>query len=129
PYLMELIWSQVVLDRARSDPKFAKLKRRQKLTVVLELTEIVEALQTGFTFRSLDVHVADGAPATPHRNWVTRAMEQFVALGEAEWLDATKESVRVFFQKYDDALAHFVGQCARAPGVSVTQLPLEFPEP
>lgn len=115
PYMIELIWTQIVLDNARTDPRFRKLRKKQKLPVVLDVTEILNRLRAGFTFRSLDANAAEGSPETAHKSWVVKALEKLVNLREAEWIDATKVSIRVLFQQYEDPLRHFVVACVQGP--------------
>jgi hypothetical protein len=113
PYMMDLIWTNVVIDAARASPKFPRLTKRQKLPVELSIDDIVQRLREGFTFRSLDANADDGSSSIPHRSWVVDACEQLTFSGDAEWFDATKKDVRVFFRKYEDPLAHFVAICAQ----------------
>ncbi len=114
PYMIELIWTQIVLDNARTDPRFRKLRKKQKLPVALDVTEILKRLRAGFTFRSLDANAAEGSPETAHKSWVVKALEKLVNLREAEWTDATKVSSRILFQQYEDPLRHFVVACVQA---------------
>jgi hypothetical protein len=55
-----------------------------------------------------------------------------ISIREAEWIDAHKKAVRVFYQKYDDVLDHFVKSClpreGESTGAQQAQLPLPFPE-
>jgi hypothetical protein len=114
PYMLQLVWDNIVVSAARVMPRFETLKRRQKLPVVLNVQDIVEQLTSGFSLRSVQgVEHADG-PALPARPWVIRALEQLIAFGEAEWADAGKGTITVFFQKYDDVLEHFIEACAAA---------------
>ena len=130
PYMMDLIWSHVVLEAARVDPKFPKLRKRQKLPVVLDIEEIVQKLREGFTFRAIAANASDGSPAMPHTQWVKKALEQMVSSKDAEWIDATKSAVRIFFQMYEDALDHFIKACLpreRKPAAPIdTQRALPF---
>lgn len=114
PYMMELIWTNVVIDAARENPRFPKLTKRQKLPVELNIDDIVQRLREGFTFRSINAHADEGSPSIPHRSWVVDACEQMISAGDAEWFDAFKKDVRVFFRKYEDPLAHFVDACSQA---------------
>lgn len=130
PYMMDLIWSHVVLEAARVSPRFSKLRKRQKLPVVLDVDEIVKKLREGFTFLAIAANASDGSPSIPHTQWVKRALEQMVSTKDAQWIDATKSAVRIFFQMYEDALDHFIKACVAREGqptVSAdSQLPLAF---
>jgi hypothetical protein len=83
------------------------------LPVILKVDDIVEQLRSGFSFRSVQ-GVGHAGPAVPAKPWVVRALEQLIALGEAKWVDATKDAIQVSFQKYDDVLEHFIDACSRA---------------
>lgn len=129
PYMIDLIWSHVVLEYARVDPRYSKLRKRQKLPVILEVDEIVLKLREGFTFRAIAANASDGSPAMPHTQWVKKALEQMVSSRDAEWIDATKTAVRIFFQMYEDALDHFIQACLSGVRETVglgAQLPLHF---
>lgn len=130
PYMIHLIWSHVVLEAARVDPKFPKLRKRWKLPIVLNVDEIVQKLREGFTFRSIAANASAGSPAMPRTQWVKNALEQMVSSKDAQWIDATKSAVRVFFQEFDDILGHFIKACipreGKLPTPVDTQRPLPF---
>jgi len=66
----------------------------------------------------------------PHTQWVKKALEQMVSSKDAEWIDATKTDVRIFFQMYEDALDHFIKAYLPREGKPAaptdTQRPLPF---
>ena len=113
PYLIELIWANVVLRCASEYPKFEKLKKKQKIDVVLEIDSIVEELHQGFSFRMLHGDNNERQPKIPKKEWVLCACEQLVKLNEASWVDSTKKTIKVFFRKYDDVLDHFIELCSK----------------
>jgi hypothetical protein len=130
PYMMDLIWSHVVLEDVRVNPKFTRLRRRHILPVVISVDEIVQTLREGFTFRSLVMNASEGSPAIPCPQWVKRAIEQLIKARDAEWEGPTKTSVRFFFQKYKDPLDHFIQSCVLGESIPSTpkeiQLQLRF---
>lgn len=93
PYMMDLIWTNVVIDMARECPKFSKLTKRQKLSVEVAIDDIVQRLRDGFTFRSLNANAGDGAPSIPHRGWVVDACEQMVSAGD---VNGSRRAKRIF---------------------------------
>ncbi len=113
PYLIELIWTNVVLRDASENVKFEKLKKNQKIDVVLEINSIVEELHRGFSFRVLHGDNNERQPKIPKKDWVLRACEKLVEINEASWVDSAKSTVNVFFRKYDDVLGHFIEACSR----------------
>ncbi len=112
PYLIELIWTNVVLRVASEAAKFEKLRRNQKIDVMLGIDSIIEELHQGFSFRILHGN-NERQPKIPKKEWVMRACEKLVELNEASWVDLTKKTINVFFRKYDDVLGHFIELCSK----------------
>lgn len=112
PYLIELIWTNVVLRKASEDSKFEKLRTNQKIEVIFEIDKIIEELHQEFSFRSLYGDNHDRQPKIPKKEWVVRACEQLVKSNEATWVDSTKTAIKVFFRRYDDTLGHFIEICS-----------------
>lgn len=112
PYLMEIIWTHVILPRAAETERFEKLRKNQKIDIVIDVDKIVEELHKGFSFHDLHGYIPDRQPKIPKKEWVATACDQLVKSKEASWTDATKKSVSVFFRKYDDTLGHFIECCS-----------------
>lgn len=109
PYLMYIIWEHVVLPIASENKKFRYLRKKQKIEVLLTIDNIVEVLRKGFSFAVLQSYNDDHQTKTPRRAWVVEACDKFVLGKEAEWVDTkTKNEIKIYFQKYDDTLQHFV---------------------
>lgn len=112
PYMIHLIWENVVTPVASEDPKFEKLRKKQKMEIILEINRIIDDLQDGFTFHTLHTYNLGRKPQIPQRAWVISACDCMVNFNEAEWMDQGKKAIKIYFQKYDDVLAHFVSCCA-----------------
>lgn len=108
PYLIELIWTNIVLEKAVADPKFEKLKINSKIGVILDVDDIVQELNEGFTFRSVCKMDSVRQQKIPRRAWVADACEELVRIGEAEWIDSERKKVKIFFRKYHDVRDHFI---------------------
>ena len=106
PYMVYLIWQNVVLNAASDKPSFSKLRKNQKMEIEFEVEGIAEELHKGFSFHRLHEDDWERQPKVPRLEWVVRACQALVDAGEAEWLD--EKNVRIFFRKYDDVLDHFV---------------------
>ncbi len=113
PYLIELIWENVVLRSASEEAKFEKLRKNQKIEVVLEVDSIAEELHQGFSFHMLHDNNEERQPKIPKKEWIMRACEQLVKSNEASWVDSTKKTIKVFFRKYDNVLGHFIELCSK----------------
>lgn len=127
PYMMELIWTHVVVDTARREPKFSKLHKGHKLPVVLQVESIVKTLREEFSCRSIGAHASHGTPSVPKKTWIVNALEHFVSMKEAKWIDAKKEAICVFFQRIEGSLDHFIASSCQSPEDEQQPL-LPFPE-
>lgn len=113
PYLIDLIWTHVVTQSAKNDPKFEKLRKNQKIDVVLGIEKIVEELHQGFSFRTLYSDNSGRQLKIPKKKWVVNACEQLVKSNEASWVDSTKTTIKVFFRRYDATMDHFIELCSK----------------
>lgn len=112
PYLIDLIWTNVVLPYASKLPQFEKLRKNQKIEIVLEIDRIVEELHNGFSFQSISSDDTSRQPKIPKKEWIIKACEFLVTSNEANWIGATKSTIKIFFRKYDDTLQHFIEICS-----------------
>ena len=112
PYMIQLIWTNVILPIASEDPKFEKLRKNQKIEIIINLDKIIWELQEGFTFHSLHAINSGRRPRIPRKQWVLEACESLVKFNEAEWIDPHKKDVKIIFRKYDDVLEHFITCCS-----------------
>ena len=122
PYLIELIYTNVVLFKASENPKFITLRKNQKIDIILEINEIVEELNRGFTFRNIYNDNTGRLPKIPRKEWVEEACEVLVNTKEANWNDQSKTSIKIFFRKYDDTINHFIGTCSQIESAVQTEL-------
>jgi hypothetical protein len=113
PYMIELIWTHVVLPIASDSPRFLTLAKNQQMEVDVSVTTIVEQLHVGFSFSCWHGRSTARQPQAPAREWVIRACTQLVLAGEAIWLEPSRTTIRVYFRKYEDVLGHFTEMCAQ----------------
>jgi hypothetical protein len=113
PYLVQLIWENVVLQHVADDPKFSNLRKKQKIEVILKVEDILNELSAGYTFHSLHADVPGRKPQIPQKSWVVKACNCLVKYKEAEWIDKN-DTLKVYFQRYDSVLDHFVACCAES---------------
>ncbi len=109
PYLMHLIWTNVVLDRASEDERYSRLAKNRKLDVQFNIDEIIEVLRTSFSFMSLNTENSDRQPQIPKTAWVKEACYKFVEWNEAKWGD-DQRTIIIFHchKKYSDILKFFI---------------------
>lgn len=111
PYLLEIIWIHVVLQKASEGERFDKLRKNQKIEVNLEIDTIIDELHKGFSFRRLFHKESIRQPEIPKREWIIRACKKLVELNEAKWVDENKTKIMFYFRQYDDVLTHFIEPC------------------
>lgn len=114
PYLMQLIWENVVSSKASESVRFEKLRRNQKIDVDIKIDNIIDVLYQCFSFRILYSKGKESVrqPKIPKREWIMNACQKFVDLKEAEWCEQGKTSIKFFFRQYKDVLSHFIELCA-----------------
>lgn len=104
PYLMDLIWREVVADRAASDDRFAVLRRNSRLPIQLSIAEVASYLQDNFSFdQSIPTDASaterERQPSVPRVDWVRAAIEGLVDSGQGRWLDEHRERCEIDYQK------------------------------
>lgn len=112
PYLLELMWTYVVLPHASDDPRFERLHKKQKIEVLLTIDEIVDELHQGFSFHRLHGDDSEFQPKIPKKEWIRDACEQLVNSKDASWVDSDKKSIKFLFRRYDQTLEHFIEICS-----------------
>jgi hypothetical protein len=115
PYLLAVIWEHVINLKASEDPKYPALKKRQKITVEVSVKEIVEELHTRFSFNLLSPEANDRQPRIPKQEWVQRACDKLVSVGDADWSNRSEGKLKVRFTRLDSVLEHFKEVCADEP--------------
>jgi hypothetical protein len=111
PYLIELIWENVVIPIAANDAKFSRLYKNQKIAIELKIDDIINELHEGFSFHSLYNDASGRQPKIPEKEWIMDACEKLVTAKEAEWID-TQKIIRIYFRKYENILDHFIEVCS-----------------
>lgn len=107
PYLLQLIWENVIVPIASEDARLAKLHRDQKIEVKVAVEDIVERLHEGFSFSHWHREYPNRQPKIPRREWVQKACQFLVEAKEAKWTTEESDLV-VYYRKYADVLEHFV---------------------
>lgn len=115
PYLLSVIWEHVINLKASEDPKYPTLKKRQKITVEVSVSEIVDQLHTKFSFNVLNPGTNERQPKIPKQEWVQRACNKLVSAGDAEWTNRSEGKLKVRFTRLDSVLEHFKEMCADEP--------------
>jgi hypothetical protein len=115
PYLLDLIWTNVVTLKAAEDSRFASLRKNQKIEVEIAISEITERLYKQFSFFSLHGDEHERQPKSPRQAWVQRACDRLVVAGDAKWADGSRQQLTFKFVRKDDVLDYFIKLCAQDP--------------
>lgn len=104
PYLMDIVWRDVVADRAASDERFTSLRRNSRLPIKLGVRETAEYLQDSFSFNQAlgsdpSHEETERQPLIPELTWVRAALEAFVEIGLGRWLDDQRERCEIDYRK------------------------------
>ena len=112
PYMLHLIWEHVINTKASENPKYAGLRKRQRIDVEVSVDEVVDELHEKFSFHQLHKNVGERQPKIPKQEWVQRAFDKLVKSGDAVWVDRAKGTLKAKFIRHEDVLAYFVELCA-----------------
>lgn len=115
PYLMDLIWREVVADRAAGHDRFATLRRNSRLPIELSVLEVAEYLRENFSFNQLlSADAADAErsnqPSVPRTDWIRAALGAFVDSGQGRWLDQQRERCEIDYQKQNLNVEEFAAR-------------------
>ncbi len=115
PYLLQVLWDQIVAPAAQDKTPLSKVRRRQKVEVLLEVDDIVVRLRDDFSFKAVYGYDDDRQPKIPRREWVKEACEKLVSHRIAEWADLEKKQIKVYYKLLADPLSAFIELCGKAP--------------
>jgi len=120
PYLLEIIWTNIIALRAAENPKFPTLRKNQKIEVEIELNELTDLLYQQFTFyqfsstrRELQSYYRL-QPKYPKHSWVVEACKKLIESGDAIWKDESEQVVVIYFKRHTDIFDHFVKLCSKS---------------
>lgn len=110
PYLLHLIWENVIMLRASMDEKFARMR---KYDVNITIDEIVGDLRANYSFKTLNDPEDSDNQEIPKKQWVEEAINALVVFNLAKWSNKTKGECVIKFNKYKDTLEEFITLCAK----------------
>lgn len=125
PYMLKLIWENVIVPIACEDERYVRLRRNQKINISISVAEIADKLCEGFSFAHWHKNYPTRQRKIPKIEWVRTACKCMVETNEAVWEKEDSDLV-VFYRKYDDPLEHFIHLLAESEAKSILQ-PTMFP--
>src|SRR5258706_6581159 len=101
PYLLQLIWGDIVMPAVSTLPDYKKLRKNGKISLDLTVDGVVNELADSCSFRNLETDTQH-QPQIPQKSWIKDALDLLVKGKAGEWQDNQKEKIKIWFKKYDD---------------------------
>lgn len=111
PYLLYLIWENVVMLRASQDERF---KTARKLAMEITIDEIMEELHNNYSFSQLAADDDTYQTKIPPKPWIVESMNALITFKLAKWKDKTTGEYIVYFKKFKETLKTFIDLCNKS---------------
>jgi hypothetical protein len=111
PYLLELIWTNIILPIAIQDERFLHMRKNGKIDIKVEIEHVINVLFNSFSFKKLHGDEPN-QPRIPCRDWIVEAFEILILAGEGKWVEKENGVLSVVFKKHTDVLEHFIEICS-----------------
>jgi hypothetical protein len=111
PYLLHLIWENVILLRASEEEGFKGLHRNSRLPIGIMVDQIVNDLHENYSFKSLHSDTGSYQPKIPLKSWIKEAINALVSFKLAKWKDEASGECQIYFKKFRDTLKTFIDLC------------------
>ncbi|MBU0477522.1 hypothetical protein KKC91_03010 [bacterium] len=110
PYLLHLIWENVIMFRASDNEKFSGMKR---IPINITIENVVEDLHANYSFKKLNAGDDTHQPKIPLTSWVKEALNAMVTFKLAVLIDSQKGEYTVNFKKFKKTLETFIDLCTK----------------
>lgn len=111
PYLLLLIWENVIMLHASNDERFGSLRKNSKLPVDITIDEIVQELHENYSFKKLNANNMSHQPKIPLKSWIKESVNALMSFKLAEWKNESAGKCVVYFKKFKDTLETFKDLC------------------
>ncbi len=111
PYLLHLMWENIILLRASDDKGFSALRKNSKLPIDITVDQIVDELHDNYSFKSLNADNGAHQPKVPVKSWIKEAINALISFDLAEWKNEPCGECTVYFKKFGDTLKTFIDLC------------------
>lgn len=111
PYLLHLIWENIILLRASEKESFSVLRRNSKMPIDITIDQIVNELHENYSFKSLNADNGSYQPKIPIKSWIKETINALISFKLAEWKNETNGECTIFFKKFRDTLKTFIDLC------------------
>jgi hypothetical protein len=117
-----------MVDKATAMGIFVKLSKKTKLPVSTSLNEITTLLQDTYSFKDIHAKNTHRQSNSPKKEWVYKAVEKLIAVGEANWIDASTGTLMYFLKRHEGESAKDYYEKITLDNESAVQLEMFVPE-
>jgi hypothetical protein len=111
PYLLHLIWENVIMLRASDNEGFSALRKNSKMPIDITVDQIVDELHENYSFKSLNADNGSHQPKVPIKSWIKEAVNALISFKLAEWKNEPNGECTIYFKKFGDTLKTFIDLC------------------
>lgn len=108
PYLLHIIWENVIL-RFASD--IQELTRIRKIEISTSVESITKDLYENCSFKGFNFDESEHQPKVPLTSWVKDAINALIKFKYAEWKNKEEGSCKIIFKRFDDVFENFINLC------------------
>lgn len=123
---MLLCIHQTMIDKATSEGLFVKMKKNTKIAVKTSIDEIVSQLRENYSFKQLQGSYSSRQPEIPKREWVFRAVEKLIQIGEAAWIGTNLINLTYFITRHKTSAKDYYESVAADSAFENNQLAFSF---
>jgi hypothetical protein len=111
PYLLFIMWQDVISRWASEKPEFARLRKNGKLVINATVQLIADEMYEYCSFKGFNHTEDENQAKVPLGNWVADAIDALAKFEMAKWVKREESSCEIYFKKYGSIFEQFVDKC------------------
>lgn len=111
PYLLHLIWENIILLHASDNQGFSALRKNSKMPIDITVDQIADELHENYSFKSLNADNSSHQPKIPFKSWIKEAINALATFKLAVWKSEINGECTIYFKKFSDTLTTFIDLC------------------
>jgi hypothetical protein len=111
PYLLFIMWQDVISRWASEKPEFAGLRKNGKLVINATVDLIADEMYEYCSFKGFNYTEDENQYKVPLRNWVVDAIDALAKFQMAKWVKIEEGNCEIYFRKYGSIFEQFVDKC------------------
>ena len=113
PYLLHIIWENVILRSVSDSHNLAEVRKNSKIEVLTSVDNITKELYENCSFKGFNFDESEHQPRMPLTAWVRNSIASLVAFKYAEWINKDDGTCKIFFKRLDDVFESFIQLCSK----------------